>query len=237
MRYDREVNVYLKPKGFTLIELLVVISIIGMLSSVVLSSLNTARGKARDATRISQLQEVRKAIDIYYSQFGTYPSNFTSTQRDSRYGRSNSCANYAANDTGCNGAGQGSCSDMMGDWDESLTPLITNNFLARIPEDPRGSVGYGEVDSLCYKYTRYDSVNGWHTASCGGQPIANYEYVIAFSVETARFNLPVFGFSLGPGYSGSGTGGQPTFPPANTNDVTSTNRWATYDYCILGPRR
>ena len=58
--------------GFTLIELLVVIAIIGVLASVVLASLNTARVKSRDANRKSQLEEVAKALQLYYADHGTY---------------------------------------------------------------------------------------------------------------------------------------------------------------------
>ena len=64
-----------KTKGFTLIELLVVIAIIGILSSVVLASLNTARGKGADAAIKSSLNNMRaQAENIYDSAGGTYAS-------------------------------------------------------------------------------------------------------------------------------------------------------------------
>lgn len=58
--------------GFTLIELLVVIAIIGVLASVVLASVNTARAKARDARRKSDLRTIRLALEFYYDRYGTY---------------------------------------------------------------------------------------------------------------------------------------------------------------------
>ncbi len=61
--------------GFTLIELLVVIAIIGLLSSIVLASLNTARTKAQDAARMSDVKSLETAMEMYYQDNGGYPTS------------------------------------------------------------------------------------------------------------------------------------------------------------------
>ena len=62
-------------KGFTLIELLVVIAIIGVLASVVLASLNTARQKSRDARRIADIKQLQLALEMSFdsSSPNSYP--------------------------------------------------------------------------------------------------------------------------------------------------------------------
>ena len=66
-------------RGFTLIELLVVIAIIGILASVVLASLNSARDKGANAAARSSLNNARAQAELYYdSNSRTYTSVCTS---------------------------------------------------------------------------------------------------------------------------------------------------------------
>ena len=59
-------------RGFTLIELLVVVAIIGILASVVLASLNTARSKGADTAIKSNLAGIRTQGEVLYSDFNCY---------------------------------------------------------------------------------------------------------------------------------------------------------------------
>ena len=68
---------YTQKRGFTLIELLVVIAIIGILSSVVLASLNSARRKSRDARRIADVKQLQLALELSYDTVGTYPATIS----------------------------------------------------------------------------------------------------------------------------------------------------------------
>ena len=95
-----------RNSGFTLIELLVVISIIGLLASVVLVSLNSARTKARDAKRKADLAQLQKAIEMYYMNTDTMPGN-------------NDPSGY-----------------MFDNHPQFLIELVNNKIISKIPHDP-----------------------------------------------------------------------------------------------------
>lgn len=62
-------------KGFTLIELLIVVAIIGLLATLAIVSLNTARQKANDTKRVADLKSMQTALELYWNGEGggAYP--------------------------------------------------------------------------------------------------------------------------------------------------------------------
>ncbi len=62
-----------RQTGFTLIELLVVISVIGILAALIMVNFNAARERARDVQRKSDLDQLKKALRLYYNDNNEYP--------------------------------------------------------------------------------------------------------------------------------------------------------------------
>ncbi|OHA17548.1 MAG: hypothetical protein A2836_03550 [Candidatus Taylorbacteria bacterium RIFCSPHIGHO2_01_FULL_45_63] len=106
-------------KGFTLIELLVVISIISLLTSIALASLNTARAKARDARRLSDLRQVQNALFLCRDKIGSFNINGETKIA-----------------TPCNREGIND-SDFVSSWTAQCS-----EFMPKLPVDPLGSPLY-----------------------------------------------------------------------------------------------
>jgi len=145
----------MKNKGFTLIELLVVIAIIGLLATIVMVSLNTARVKARDTKRKADIKQIATALSLSYDKDGSYtqPENMCT---DTSYGGFGGC-----------GAAGGT-----GDWDANsdLRDLITDKFLSALPKDPTNNATY------------YYSYEPWNAGE-GGYTLAGQAYNLCATLE------------------------------------------------------
>lgn len=123
-------------EGFTLIELLVVISIIGILSSFAVVSLNSARNKARDALRKADMTQMRTAMNLYYDENNRYPI----------------CGSWDANspDFGAGPAAGSTC------YNNTLSAALTQGakpYLGKLPKDPKNTANDSQIDTTyLYRY-------------------------------------------------------------------------------------
>lgn len=137
----------MNKKGFTLIELLVVIAIIGLLSTLAVVALGSARVKARDSKRLADLKQLQTAFELYYTDQNAYPTGSGAALGDSSHACLNSTG-FAA--TGC-----------------------ANAYMQQVPVDPKsGNYSYTAASSS-YSVTAtlegsVDGLSGAITLSPGG---------------------------------------------------------------------
>ncbi len=134
-----------KNRGFTLIELLVVIAIIGLLATIVLVSLNTARAKSRDAKRISDLTQLQLAVEMYYDENDSYPQP---------------CQGWST--------WSGHSPD-YGNCDSNYITGLAPDFMGTLPIDPNDTAYFGYLytsDGNDYMIMVHQSME----TICGGDP-------------------------------------------------------------------
>lgn len=150
-----------KNKGFTLIELLVVIAIIGLLSTLAVVALDSAREKSRDSKRVTDIRQIQTALELYFSDEEQYPvgNGFSLGEGASCEGATATCV----------------CLDSDGftdriNCDDGGTDVI---YMGLVPANPK-------PDGAVYDYI------GWNIASagaCDGGLTACDSYEITFTLE------------------------------------------------------
>lgn len=152
----------MNKRGFTLIELLVVIAIIGLLSSIVLASLNTARAKTRDAIRLQDINTIKIALELYYNDNGKYPDSPT----------------LCTVATSPNAAWCNSIEDLQnGKWlaGNALAQYLPNHPVDPLPDAAADWLLPGSINGGTYYY---------YSASAAFGCQANQYYVIVVGFET-----------------------------------------------------
>jgi type II secretion system protein G len=167
-------------KGFTLIELLVVVSIIGLLSSIVMSSLNSAREKGRDARRMRDIQEIHNAIELYILSNGKAPD----------FGDP-SCSNPESFDFSCFANDMASSPHTWQELQTELAPYIKN-----LPKDPCGAPCFNKqiansVSSEGYFTYRYTAPG--ESFGTGGLTSSDY----AIFAQNLESKAASYGFGSG----------------------------------------
>jgi general secretion pathway protein G len=164
-----------KKAGFTLIELLIVIAIIGILSAVVLASLNSARRKAQTAKVKAELSQISKAVMMLALDTGQIPTVGASK--------------ISERECVCNGACDGSANELYVDLPAAGVDSTDGNFsnwngpyMQSIPLDPWGNSYVFDSDYQCSGQSGCEGRNG-QTVSVIHSPGPNSSAINAYDSD------------------------------------------------------
>jgi len=171
----------MKRSAFTLIELLVVISIIGLLSTVAVVATKSSGVNARNTQRKANLVQVSKALELYYTQNGGYPSTSGAWQGN--------CTDYGGlPDTGAGGWIPGLAPTYMGTLphDPNSGKVNPSSALAYCQTTGPGNCYLYRSDGIDYKLLAHCIPEGVLSASDPLADISRWNYAYAIYTPGAR---------------------------------------------------
>lgn len=147
--------------GFTLVELLVVIVIIAILAAITMVAYNGIQGRARDAGRLSDIETIAKALELYYGDNGQYP--------------------YGSCTSGC--LINGSWSDTNdGSW-ANLASALVPKYISSMPTEPKPTNGASPITAGNFGYAYYANKSTY----CGTAP--GQMYILVYTLEVSQKNM------------------------------------------------
>jgi len=141
-------------KGFTLIELLVVIAIIGLLSTLAVVALNSARQKSRDSKRVADIKQVQTALELYFADNNGYPETPTGDLGET--GAVALCSPDASDDNG---------------WQDTCGTRTT--YMGLVPSAPEPADGTCNDTTNPYAYAQTGSGSGYTISFCLGGTVGD----------------------------------------------------------------
>lgn len=149
------VNKRHKQAGFTIVELLIVIVVIGILAAITIVAYNGTQQRARDTTRQSDISNLTKALEVYYSINGQYPTSSGSTTINS---------------------GWSTTADAS--WQNLINQLVPA-YVSVLPRDPAAST----ITPAISGGSNYDYFAFSNSAYCGST--AGQGYLLLYHLENS----------------------------------------------------
>ena len=138
-------------RGFTLVELMTVIAIITILAAIIIVSLNNARVRARDAKRLTALDQIHDAVEQYRADYGIYPITDCSTNGGPAYA---SYQGFWSTDVVCSSVDGSGTQTLF----QALSPYITQPVIDPLNQT-QADAGYLYISSDGVSYC----IMAWRT--------------------------------------------------------------------------
>lgn len=152
-------NKWAKQKGFTIVELLIVIVVIGILAAITIVAYNGIQARARDSIRNQDIKTIAKALELYYTDKGSYPNG----------------NNYTPGSTAINSAWSTTAD---GSWANLAAVLAP--YVSKLPTPP----GTASTTPATSGGNSYDYVGISNSSYCGST--AGQMYLMAYHQDGAQ---------------------------------------------------